>query len=133
MKKITFLVSLLMVSSVFAQAINLEDAVSIALQRNSSLIKSQNNLSASEAELRSAYGDLLPNLGASGSFDWSRIDDDGGTQVDFLGNVIQTPASSSESRRYSVGLGGGITLFNGMANWANISQKVIILKQPSSI
>lgn len=124
MKKITFLVSLLMVSSVFAQKqLTLEDAVSIALQRNSSLIKSQNNLSASEAELRSAYGDLLPNLGASGSFDWSRIDDDGGTQVDFLGNVIQTPASSSESRRYSVGLGGGITLFNGMANWANISQK----------
>ncbi|WKZ71205.1 MAG: TolC family protein [Melioribacteraceae bacterium] len=124
MKKITFLVSLLMVSSVFAQKqLTLEDAVSIALQRNTSLIKSQNNLSASEAELRSAYGDLLPNLGASGSFDWSRIDDDGGTQVDFLGNVIQTPASSSESRRYSVGLGGGITLFNGMANWANISQK----------
>lgn len=124
MKKITFLVSLLMVSSVFAQKqLTLEDAVSIALQRNSSLIKSQNNLSASEAELRSAYGDLLPNLGASGSFDWSRIDDDGGTQVDFLGNVIQTPASSSESRRFSVGLGGGITLFNGMANWANISQK----------
>ena len=124
MKKTAFLLIVLMASSLFAQKrLTLEEAISIALQRNTSLIKSSNNLSSSEAELRSAYGDLLPSLGASGSWDWSRIEDDGGTQVDFLGNVINTPASTTESRSYSVGVGGSFTLFDGMANWANISQK----------
>lgn len=111
-------------SSLFAQKkLTLEEAISIALQRNTNLIKSENNLSASEAQLRSAYGDLLPSLGAQGSWDWSRIQDDGGTQVDYLGNITQTSASTTENRSYSVGIGGGITLFDGMANWANISQK----------
>lgn len=124
MKNTAFLIILLMASSLFAQQrLTLEDAISIALQRNTNLIKSKNNLSTSEAELRSAYGDLFPSLGASGSWDWNRIEDDGGTQVDFLGNVIQTPASTTQSRSYSVGIGGNITLFDGMANWANISQK----------
>lgn len=125
MKKMTLLIIPLMIfSNLFAQkTLTLEEAVSIALQRNTSLIKSKNSLSASEAELRSAYGDLLPSLSASGSWDWRRIEDDGGTQVDFFGNPIQIDPSTSESRSYSAGFGGNITLFNGMANWANISQK----------
>lgn len=125
MKKMTMLfIPLLMFSNLFAQkTLTLEEAVSIALQRNTSLIKSKNSLSVSEAELRSAYGDLLPSLGASGSWNWNRIADDGGTQVDFLGNVIQTPASTIETRSYSAGFGGNFTIFNGMANWANISQR----------
>ncbi len=125
MKKMTLLIIPLMIfSNLFAQkTLTLEEAVSIALQRNTSLIKSKNSLSVSEAELRSAYGDLLPSLSASGSWDWRRIEDDGGTQVDFFGNPIQIDPSTSESRSYSAGFGGNITLFNGMANWANISQK----------
>lgn len=125
MKKMTLLIIPLMIfSNLFAQkTLTLEEAVSIALQRNSSLIKSKNSLSVSEAELRSAYGDLLPSLGASGSWDWRRIEDDGGTQVDFFGNPTQIDPSTTESRNYSAGFGGNITLFNGMANWANISQK----------
>lgn len=125
MKKMTLLIIPLMIfSNLFAQkTLTLEEAVSIALQRNTSLIKSKNSLSVSEAELRSAYGDLLPSLGASGSWDWRRIEDDGGTQVDFFGNPTQIDPSTTESRNYSAGFGGNITLFNGMANWANISQK----------
>jgi len=124
MKKIIILlIFLILTGSSFAQKqLTLEDAISIALQRNTNLIISKNNLSSAEADVRSAYGDLLPSLGASGSFDWRRIEDDGGTQVDYLGNVIQTPASTSFSRNYSVGAGGNITLFDGMANWAGISQ-----------
>jgi len=125
MKKMTMLfIPLLIFSNLFAQkTLTLEEAVSIALQRNTSLIKSKNSLSVSEAELRSAYGDLLPSFGASGSWDWRRIEDDGGAQVDFFGNPIQIDPSTSESRSYSAGFGGNFTLFNGMANWANISQK----------
>lgn len=125
MKKMTMLfIPLMIFSNLLAQkTLTLQEAVSIALQRNTSLIKSKNSLSVSEAELRSAYGDLLPSLGASGSWNWNRIADDGGTQVDFLGNVIQTPASTMETRSYSAGFGGNFTIFNGMANWANISQR----------
>ena len=126
MKKIAFLVTiLLMSSSIFAQkTLSLEEAVSIALQRNTSLIKSKNSLSVSEAEVRSAYGDLLPSLGASGSWGWQRITADIGTgQNNSIGEVVQTQAGTIESRSYSARVGGNITLFNGMANWANISQK----------
>lgn len=108
--------------------LTLEEAVSIALQRNSNLIISKNELKSSEARVKSAYGNLLPSLGTQASWDWNRIEDDGGTQIDYLGNEIETPASTSFSRNYSVGLGGSVTLFDGLANWASISQNKENLK-----
>ena len=114
---------LILVSSVFGQKkLTLDEAISIALQKNSTLIKQKNNLVTREADVKSAYGNLLPSLGLSGSWNWSRIDDDGGTQTDFFGQNVNLPASTSFSRSYSAGLGGSVTLFDGLANYANISR-----------
>ncbi len=124
MKKTLFILTILLFTGpLFSQQkLTLNDAVSIALQKNSNLIKSKNSLSADEKSLKSAYGNLLPTLGVSGSFNWQRINDAGGTQVDFLGNLVPVPPSQTDSRSYGVSAGGSVTLFDGLANYANISR-----------
>ncbi len=108
--------------------LTLQEAVSIALQKNTSLIKVKNTLESSETQLKSAYGDLIPTLGANASWSFQRINDVGSVQRDFLGNEVATPASQIDNRSYSAGIGGNVTLFNGLANIANISQKKDNLK-----
>lgn len=103
--------------------LSLDEAISIALQRNTSLIKSKNSLEGNESQLKNAYGSLLPTLGARAEWNWQRVDDVGGMQRNYLGELTDTPPSKSENRNYSLGIGGGVTLFDGLANYANISQK----------
>ena len=130
MKRYLILAIVLILSlPVYAQKkITLDEAITIALQRNTSLIKLKYNMDASQALLKNAWGDLLPSLGAQGNFRWTRVDDKGGQQV-FYGGIEQaTQPSITESRSYSVGVGGSITLFNGLSNYATISQKQDNLK-----
>ena len=77
MKRYLILAIVLMLSlPVFAQKkITLDEAISIALQRNTSLIKLKYNMDASKSSLKNAWGELLPSLGAQGSFSWNRVDD----------------------------------------------------------
>ncbi len=124
MKRISILIIVLMIAlPTFAQKkLTLQEAISIALQRNTTLIKSKNGLSSNEAQLKNAYGELLPSLSAQGGFNWNRVDDKGGQQVFYGGIPLTTQASVTENRSYNVYLGGNVTLFNGLANYASISQ-----------
>ena len=124
MKRITILLIVLMIAAPsFAQKkLTLQEAISIALQRNTGLIKSKNSLSTSEAQLKNAYGALAPTLGASAGWNWQRTEDKGGIQRDYFGGTIDIPASTAENRNYSLGVGGNVMLFNGLANYASISQ-----------
>ncbi len=121
----TIVILLIFVSGLSAQKLlTLDDAVKIALQRNSSLIKGENSLSANEAELKNAYGNLLPDFGFRGSWTWQRISDDGGQkQIDFFGNETITPSLEKDTREYRISAGGNITLFDGLANYSRIAQK----------
>lgn len=127
MKKIknVFVVSMLIfLSTSFAQKkLTLNDAISIALHSNTSLVKSQNSLLTQQASVKTAYGDLIPTLGIGGSWGWSRTNDDGGTQLDFFGREQIIPPSQIDSRSYSLSASGNVTLFNGLSNFANIKQK----------
>lgn len=127
MKKINLLIVislLIFINSSFAQKkLTLNDAISIALQSNTSLVKSQNNLITQQASVKTAYGDLIPTLGIGGSWGWSRTNDDGGTQLDFFGREQIIPPSQVDSRSYSLSASGNVTLFNGLSNFANIKQK----------
>ncbi len=40
----------------------------------------------------------------------------------FFGNLSQIPATEIDSRSYSVGAGGSVVLFDGLANYANITK-----------
>ena len=125
MKKfLAVLIVLSTFTAISAQSkLTLNEAISIALQRNSSLIKSKNGLSASKQNLKNAYGDLLPNLGLNGSWGWSQTNDAGGTQIGFFGEEINIPPSEIQTRNYSLSVSGGVTLFDGLANYSNITKK----------
>ena len=124
MKKLLIFLTILLSSSIFAQnVLTLEEAVTTALNRNVTLQKSKNTIASYKGSVKSAYGNFLPSLGTSGSFDWQRTSDDGGgLQIDFFGNEAIIEASTRDTRNYSVSAGGNWTLFNGLANFANLSQ-----------
>ncbi|MFA7418588.1 MAG: TolC family protein [Melioribacteraceae bacterium] len=123
-KYLVILAALLVTMPTFAQKqLTLDEAVKMALQKNPNLIKLKNSLDGAKAQLKSAYGDLLPSLGASASFNWQRIEDAGSSQRNFLGELVEVPASTVENRSYSAGIGGNVTLFDGLANYATISQR----------
>lgn len=110
MKKIVILaLSFLLITTTTASAqtdLSLEEAIQIALQRNSALVKASNNLVGNAAAVKSAYGNLIPTLGINGSWSWDRL---------------QNPNGATDSRMYNLSAGGSVVLFNGLANYANIS------------
>ena len=104
--------------------LSINDAINIALHQNTSLLKSQNNLTTNTGAIKSAYGNLLPNLNISAGWNWQRISDKGGeTQTDFFGRETTLPPSEIDARNYSLSAGGNVTLFDGLSNLANIAQK----------
>jgi outer membrane protein len=117
--------ALMLVLPNYAQKkLTLQEAITIALQRNSSLIKLKYGLDASQSSLKNAWGQLIPSLSTSAAMSWQRIDDKGGGQQrDYLGNLSIVPATTTENRSYQISASGNVVLFNGLANIATISQK----------
>ncbi|MBN2571091.1 MAG: TolC family protein [Ignavibacteriales bacterium] len=119
---ILFFIPLLIFGQSNSKLLKLDDAISIALNRNSNLIKSTNNILMYEKSVKNAYGELLPTLGVNGSFNWSNTSDEGGMQVDFWGNEYLVPPTNSDARNWSLGVGGNVVLFNGLSNYNNITK-----------
>lgn len=111
--------------NVFAQeTITLKQAVTIAVNKNTTLVKNRNSLSTYSASLKNAYGNLLPSLGLSAGWNWQRISDDKGTtQLDYLGNTQSVSATETDSRNFNLSLGGNVTLFDGLSSLKTITQK----------
>lgn len=108
MKFFFFSILLLLNISVYSQdQLSLNEAIKIALQKNSGLLTNQNNMLKSESALTAAYGNFLPDLGASGSWNWNKNKGDG-YEID--------------SRSWSVGINSSIVLFDGLSNFANLSR-----------
>jgi len=121
---LTSFITITLCSSIFAQqTFTLQDAITAALNKNTSFIKQQNNLATQSAAVKSAYGNLLPTLSAGGSWGWSRVTDKGGgTQIDYFGRETALSSSQTDTRSYSLNAGGNVTLFDGLSNIANINQ-----------
>jgi outer membrane protein len=108
--------------SVFPQkSLSIDEAISIALNKNTTLQKNQNNLTTYESGLQAAYGNLLPSVSASGSWRWTRTET-GERTFSFGGSVFTIPQSTNESRDYSANIGTDWTLFDGLSNFAGVSQ-----------
>jgi outer membrane protein len=99
------------------KTLTLDEAINIALQKNSTLQKSINTLETYESGLLASYGSLLPSIAASGTWNWSRTE--GGTTL-IQGIPIEAP--TRDTRNYNVGAGANLTLFDGLANYAGVSQ-----------
>jgi len=124
--KIFFLIGLTcaVVNNLYAQErITLSEAITTALNQNTSIIKSTNNLETSSASLKSAYGALLPTMNFNSGFNWQRTSSSGSTVLDFFGNPQTLGATETDSRSYSMSLGGNVTLFDGLSNISTINQR----------
>ncbi len=107
--------------------LTLEQAVKIALQRNTTLQKAENNMKVSESNVKSAVGNFLPSLSASGGWNWSRQISAGGT-INFGNFVFNNPTTVTESRNYNASVNTNWTLFDGLSNFAGLSQSKNQLK-----
>ncbi|HKJ81006.1 MAG TPA: TolC family protein [Ignavibacteriaceae bacterium] len=124
MRTLISLLCVLLITAVsFGQgkSLTLDQAVNIALQKNTTLQRSMNNLDVAESGVKVAYGNFMPSLSANGGWNWNRSEDAGGYR-NIGGSVLNFPAQTSESRSYNAGLNSSITLFDGLANFAQLSQ-----------
>ncbi len=116
------IITVIMFTNAFSQQeLTLDEAIRIALQKNSGLISNENELKRSESNVDAAYGKFLPNLSAFGNFDWNRTEEAGRTTA-INGINFYFPPSTTESRSYGVGASSNIVLFDGLSNFANLSR-----------
>jgi len=107
---------------VFPQkTLSLSEVVKIALQKNTTIQKTEEGIKVYESSVKSAYGNLLPSLSASGGWNWSRSVQEGGQYI-YNGLAFNAPKQIVQSRNYSAGASADITLFDGLSNFANISR-----------
>jgi outer membrane protein len=118
---VTALFILIVSATSFAQQqLTLKDAIRIALHKNSTLQKNQNNLETYESGVQSAWGNFLPTLSAGANWTWNRSDVDGIITQTISGVPILSV--STESRDYNAGFSSGWMLFDGLSNFATLSQ-----------
>ncbi len=118
----SLLIFLLSCTGFSQKLLTLEEAINIALQRNTSLQKSVNGIKSYESNVTAAYGSLLPTLGAQAGWSWTRSEQNGGLFPLPNGGFIPTPKSISETRSYNVGAGTNWTIFDGLSNFASVDQ-----------
>lgn len=125
MKKVSiFYILVLFVLNIQAyqnNKLDLKSSIKIALQKNVMLKQAQNNLEGNKSDILTSYGNLLPQVSVSSNISWSRTEDEGGV-ITIGGITIPLPPTSTESRSYSVSLNSSLTLFDGLSNFAAISQ-----------
>jgi outer membrane protein len=121
MRSIIIIMLLLTISiNISAQEkLTLEKAIGIALHKNTTLLKSSNQISSYESGVQAAWGNFLPTLGANAGWQWSKTDQPGAYVDPNTGQVID---GSQQYRSYNIGLGTNWTLFDGLSNLATLSQ-----------
>lgn len=116
-------------ANVFSQKVlTLNDAIKIAVEKNTLLQKQKNNLETYQSNINSTYGKFLPTLGAQAGWDWTRSEQQGGQKYVQNVGVIPVGKTIVENRQYTVGAGTNWTLFNGMSNFNSYDQSKIELQ-----
>lgn len=116
-----FIIILLSTTSNSQNRMSLDDAIRIALQKNTALKQIDNNISTFESSKKAAFGNFLPTLSASGSWDWTR-NENAASVMSIAGFNFDIPESITESRTFSLGVNSNIVLFDGLSNYASLSQ-----------
>jgi outer membrane protein len=102
--------------------LSLEESVEIAIQTATSVLKAQNDVLSNGAQLLQAYGQFLPNLGATANYTYSN------------GSVFLSQSSPQLVQGSSTGAGYQITsdlnLFNGLADYSGL--RSALLKKDAS-
>jgi len=99
------------------KSITLDQAVQIALERNTSVLTAQYSLEGQQSAVTAAYGSLLPTLSANGN--WQRTQSDRqSTFIQGIGNIPLRQVATTNS--FNTSIGSNLLLFNGFANTANV-------------
>ena len=101
--------------------LSLDQAIKIALQKNTTLKKAENNLDVSKSNVKVAYGKFLPSISGNAGFSWTKQQQASGSQNIGGFNIAVAP-SKYEYRSYNAGINGQLTLFDGLSNLAQLSQ-----------
>ena len=104
------------------ERLTLEKAIGIALHKNSTLLKNTDQIQGYESSVQAAYGNFLPTLGLNASWDWSKSDTKGIGTVNINGVPIPILSTTEISRNYSGAVYSNWTLFDGLSNFATLSQ-----------
>lgn len=100
--------------------LSLDEAVELALNKNLSIIQSQNNIDASESRVISAYGGYLPTISASGS--WDRTDS---RRVGLQYEGVNIPITSTSTTNYfRTQIGASYTIFDGLRRESNLTRSL---------
>jgi outer membrane protein len=123
--KLFFVMLLLVVFITFVNAqqpivLTLDKAVELALENNLSIIQTQNNVDAAHSRVLAAYGNYLPTLSASGSWDRTQSTNAGGIRR-LQGVPIPVPASTSTNNSFQAGVSLGYTIFDGFRREASFN------------
>lgn len=122
--RLTIIILFTILSSAYIlpqEKLTLDEAIGIALHKNSTFLKSYSQIKGFESGVQAAYGNFLPTLGANASWQWNKTDQQGFFVDQVTGQVIEG-GQSTQRRSYNIGLGSNWTLFDGLANFANLSK-----------
>lgn len=108
--------------SLSQEKLTLEKAIGIALHKNSQLLISTSQIEGYESSVQAAYGNFLPSLGLNAGWDWSRSDVKGVGTVVINGIPVPRVSATSTSRNYRGSVYTDWTLFDGLANFAQLSK-----------
>ncbi len=111
-------------SQAFAQGkvITIDQAKNLALERNLNVVQAENDVSAAQSGVLSAYGGYLPTLSASGGWGRSQNDRSAATVTEVGGSAITYPPEFSVTNNFSTSLQARYTIFDGFARGARVSQ-----------
>jgi len=101
------------------EAIDLNQALQIAISNNPTLATFRNNISIEQYNIQSAKGNLYPNLSFSGGWTRSLTKSAGGI-IYQNGIPINYSSSNSLSDNFNLGLSSDILLFNGFSNYQSV-------------
>jgi len=105
------------------KSLTLDQAVTIALERNLSIAQAQNNVAAAQSGVLSAYGTYLPSLSASAG--WSRYQNQqpASTPINVGGYQLTSGTSGfSVNNSFRADLSLNYTIFDGFAREASFNK-----------